>query len=350
MAELDDLLDDWDRLAEAALEPNPFCEPAFVLPAWRHLSPPESLRLLVVFGDDGLDACVPVCRGRLWNRLPMTGLSSWDHDYCFLGAPLVRADRSEDAFGALLECASSAGAAYLAFARFPVGGSVHTALSAAATVLGRAVVVDRPFERAVARSPSEATDTISGRHRRELARLRRQLESKLGGPAVLVERRPDTTTVEQFLHMEASGWKGPGGTGTAMASAGHDRFFREMCAGSRADVAFQCLEVGGTPTAMLCTLGSPGTMFWFKIAFASELSEWSPGVQLMLSLTGSLDRQPGSTVMDSCANAENKTINRLWRSRRTLASAVVPLGAWPMGTFRGIIMERIAARHERGKA
>jgi CelD/BcsL family acetyltransferase involved in cellulose biosynthesis len=349
--ELDEVvIEDWKRLAAAALESNPFCEPAFVLPALSHLSCPDSVRLLVVRGDLGLDACVPVCRGRLWRRLPMTGLSSWDHAYCYLGAPLVRADRSEEALGALLDGASSSGAAYLAFARFPVDGSLHAALSTAAAARGRTAVVDRPFQRAIARSASEATETINGRHRRELARLRRQLEAKLGGPALLVERGPEPADVEQFLAMEASGWKGPGGTGTAMAPAGHDQFFREICTGFGDEMAFQCLEVAGVTVAMLCTLRSTTTLFWFKIAVADEFSEWSPGIQLMLSVTESLGRRLGVGLIDSCANADNQTINRLWRGRRTLATAAVPLGGRLTGPARAATIGRVATRHQRRKA
>ena len=58
--------------------------------------------------------------------------------------------------------------------------------------------------------------------------MRRRLEERLGAE-VRFERIPvNDATLEEFMAMEAAGWKGKAGTAFA-AVPGHAAFFREVC-------------------------------------------------------------------------------------------------------------------------
>ena len=98
--QLDNLTDSdigaWRELSEAALEPNPFFDPDFVLPAAAELDS-TGVGLLVARQGDDWTGCMPVVRQRGWRRVPTTGLVVWRHLYCFLGTPLLRPDQAEDA-------------------------------------------------------------------------------------------------------------------------------------------------------------------------------------------------------------------------------------------------------------
>ena len=82
-------LDRWRALAEAAVEPNPFFEPAFVTGAAQHL-PDAGASLLVVEDAGRWLACLPVPRGAVGRVVPV--LRTWRHPYCFLGTPLLDAE------------------------------------------------------------------------------------------------------------------------------------------------------------------------------------------------------------------------------------------------------------------
>ena len=83
---------DWRELAERAIEPNPFYEPGFVLPAARWIAG-DHVGLLIAEDANGWAACLPVRRGWRWGKLPLRSIAGWRHLYSYLGTPLVRGER-----------------------------------------------------------------------------------------------------------------------------------------------------------------------------------------------------------------------------------------------------------------
>src|ERR1044072_9433301 len=90
----------WEELAAAALEPNPFYESWMLIPALRTLGAGKDLQLVLIFAPDKarptappvLCGVFPLERKPRYKGLPVSTLSLWKHLYCFLCAPLVRAD------------------------------------------------------------------------------------------------------------------------------------------------------------------------------------------------------------------------------------------------------------------
>jgi hypothetical protein len=87
-------LDRWRRLAAAAIEPNPFFEPEYVLAQARALDAVGDVALAVVADGDDWTACMPVRRVRSWHRIPIASVSTWRGSAALpslVGTPLLAA-------------------------------------------------------------------------------------------------------------------------------------------------------------------------------------------------------------------------------------------------------------------
>lgn len=317
----------WRNLAGRAAEPNPFFEPEFVLPAASHLGEPDTALLVVREGDDWL-GCVPVRRLPRWRRIPFPCVAAWVHLYCFLGTPLVDPDRCVDGLAGLVDAMRDERVGFVALDRLGEGGPVAAALS---EVLGergiRSVDYDSAARAALWRreEPTYLDETLRPKQRREMARLRRALGRDLGGEPLTRDRAQEPAAYEEFLALEASGWKGRAGTALA-SSAAHATFFREMCAGFAAAGRLEllALEAGGRTVAMKCNLLAGDAVYCFKIGYDEELSRYSPGIQLELDTVAHFHQRERAEWMDSCAMPDNQMINRLWPDRRRVATVMVP--------------------------
>jgi CelD/BcsL family acetyltransferase involved in cellulose biosynthesis len=308
----------WRELASQAAEPNPFFEPEFVLTAARHLGDAH-VELLVVHEAGQWLACMPVRHGVRFGRARMPALSSWRHLYCFLGTPLVARSAVDDATERLLEHAMRASRmGVLVLRTLGEDGPVKPALLGA---LGREPAMRRSFSRAVLHRDGDAV--VSSRHRRDLRRLARRLGETLGDPLEVRDVSDDDAHIDGFLALEAAGWKGE--RGTAMASAGHGPFFRELCEQFRAAGRLQLLVLtsGERAVSYKCNLLTPEAVFCFKIAFDESLGRFRPGLQLELRMLEIFREQMSQAWMDSCADPDSKLFEHLWPERRPIGSYVI---------------------------
>jgi CelD/BcsL family acetyltransferase involved in cellulose biosynthesis len=322
-------LDRWRELARVAVEPNPYFEPEFVLPAAAHVGGRGGALLVV---DDGPGtawaACLPVRLAAHFRKLPGPALMTWRHRYAYLGTPLMAPGTLVPAWGALLDfAAADPRAGYLGLEQLGDGGPVAAALGGALRGQRLRGFLYERVERAALTRREDGdylNPELDSRRRRELRRQRRKLEEELGSPLRLRDRAHDPTAVEAFLALEAAGWKGR--EGTALRTAGDEAFFVESTAAFAAAGRLQllALEADGRLVAMKCNLLADDEIFCFKIAYDEELAQFSPGVQLELENIGVFHATPGIARTDSCAAPENTMINRLWRGRRSVATVLVP--------------------------
>lgn len=311
----------WRELGADARSPNPFAEPELVVPATRAWGMDDVQLLVVRDGSDWL-AALPVRRATSWRGVPGDVLAAWRHDYCFLCTPLVRAARHEEVLATLVRGAVQTSPAF-SLDWFDADGPLAAPLMAALAAEARVVVLER-FERAALyrREQDDYLErALSGRHRGGYRRTLRQLEREVG-PVTVRDERDDPEAVGRFLELEASGWKGE--TGTAMAcDPAHAAFFSEVAIGFARTGRFRILSLvcEDRPIAMRVDLVAGDTTYGFKLAFAEDLSRYSPGIQLEIAATGSFNAT-GLARADSCTVPENASMNRLWPDRRALVSAV----------------------------
>ena len=203
-----ELIDAWKDLACRAAEPNAFFEAEFVLAAARHLK--SSSIYLALFVDSGiLKAALPVCSSRLWRGVGPRVVRNWVHPYCFLGTPMLDADQPLGSLEGLLdELNRWAGRQrILAIDQLGTGGLVEWALNQAMSKSRHQPVIGNSYERAVLRQ-DQSSSALGGRVRREVSRLARRLEGEMAASAVIVERSDEPVAIDEFLNLEASGWKG----------------------------------------------------------------------------------------------------------------------------------------------
>lgn len=313
----------WRDLAARAAEPNPFFDPALLLPAVRHLPDGPRVRLLVARRGEHWLAALPVLPVRRWRHYPLACTVAWSHPYCFLGTPLLAADDLERAATALLDAPQDVTPhPLLILQTVRDDGPVAEALRAAAS---GAVLVDLHHEARAALHRRPENDYVerhrSGKRRREAKRLSARLDRELGGPARLRDRGTSPAAVERFLALEASGWKGRAATALGSRPA-HAAFFRAVCEAPTATVQSHVLELGtpDRPAAMLFVLVAGDTAFAVKLAHDEALASGAPGVQLMAESAGWFHAQPTVQRFDSCARPDNAMINALWPDRRTTTS------------------------------
>jgi hypothetical protein len=342
LADLQAIADEWRALSARAREPNVFYDPAFALAA------------APVFGG-GVGAGLVWLGARLVGFFParieprrygfyVPVLVGWTHPYAPLGTPLVAGEVAEEAIIAWLEHLGDnvemPGLFLLPL--LPENGPFAAALNSAIGKrrhgwFGR-------HQRALLAPPDRRNyleRATSGRTRKEWRRQRRRLEEK--GALSLVTTGADAAALDDFLALEASGWKGR--AGTAARTRPELRTFMQRATtdlGDRARV--HRLLVGDRPAAAAITLQSREYGWFWKIAYDESLSQFSPGVLLTRELTQRLLEDSSLGRVDSCATANHPMIDRLWQERLTLADRLIltrPNAAFPL--VRGLEQARRSA-------
>jgi CelD/BcsL family acetyltransferase involved in cellulose biosynthesis len=329
----------WNDLASAALEPNVFYEPWMMLPAIDSFGGCGQLRYVLVYADPGdapalLCGLFPLERVARYNGLPFPHLRLWQHKHCFLGTPLVRATHTRvclDAFLDWLE-ADADGAAAMKWGVVAADGPFWRALAEALAESGRRSFVAYRYERAVMRprAGGEAFlgEALSRKGAKELQRLERRLAE--AGKLQYVELQ-DAAEVEQwiedFIELEARGWKGRNSSALGSSDQGRVFFTRAARAAAHCGRLMMLgLRLAGKWIALKCNFVSGEGAFAFKIAYDEDYARFSPGTLLELENIRRFHARPGLRWMDSCAEPGHFMANRLWPDRRGLADLVTTTG------------------------
>ena len=335
---LESHLPEWRRLAANALEPNPFYEPALLLPALRELRGDAAVVVALVFrGEPGprsrLIGLFPFERRRRQRGVPLASLRLWKHLHAFLCTPLVDAACASASLLGLFRGLAAAGEAGLVdFAFCAADGPFEAALAESLRAHGHPSAVSDRHSRALYRPArdleSYLAEALPPRKRRELERLARRLGEQ--GRLEFAELGPDEDPrpwIEAFLELEASGWKGRDGSALAL-SAPQRRFFEAGAAALAAEGRLWMLGLAldGKWIALKCNFLAGRGGFAFKIAYDEKHARSSPGVLLELETLARLHRRPEIAWMDSCAVEGHFMKNRLWVHRREIATRLVAIG------------------------
>jgi hypothetical protein len=177
----------------------------------------------------------------------------------------------------------------------------------------------------------DADEEVSSKRLKELRRLRRRLAQE---GALTHETATDANAVDTalagYLAVEASGWKGRSGTAATQNSA-TARFFASAVTAlaSEGKARVDRLKLNGRTIAATITLFSGNRGWFWKTTYDEAYARFSPGVQLALDLTGSLQVEGRLALVDSCAVADHPMIDHLWSGRLAIADWLVPLGGRP---------------------
>jgi len=343
--------DAWDRLADAASEPNPFFESWYLLPSLEAYDPAGELRLLRFEHDGRLAGLLPLARSSRYYGKPVPFLGNWLHDNAFVGCPLVAAGCEVEFWHAALNWADRhAGAAlFLHLVDMPLESPVTAALEAVLCAQGRQGWIVQREERAMLSSPLTAdqyrAQALSADKRKDLRRRIKRLGEM--GDVRFVWQDDDAgieAWCDRFLALEMAGWKGKAGSAMGQNPAKR-ALFRHGLAGAarRGKLLRLALHLDGDPIAMLSTFLNPPGAFGYKTAFDESHARHAPGVLLECEFLSALDQRRFEWC-DGCAAAGKAIINGIWRERRSIGKLSIAIG----GPLRRRIFTQLV-RYERGK-
>ncbi|QDV71536.1 hypothetical protein Poly24_52730 [Rosistilla carotiformis] len=337
LEELESIADRWQRLMETAIQPNLFFDPDFLIPALRHLNDRDAAVLVIEAprrmhpeGEPVLCALMPLVAKRIYG-LPLSGREIWKHDQCFDCTPLLRRDCDAEAWRFALEYLATEQGVQLLSMDTVSGQDRFANLitdhfhAASMTVFHRDAFTRACF------LPAPDAETylnaqVSKSTRKGTQRLSRKLAERGELTTRCAEEDDHATWIEEYIALEAAGWKGRQGTAFASSERGLG-FFREMATRMLSKRKMQILKVSQDerPISMMCDLTTSGRGAHFKTTFDETLHEYSPG------LIAELENIPimhdrGLEIVDSCADPDHSMINRVWPDRIRFQSLVVALG------------------------
>lgn len=327
LAELSAIVDDWRNLISRTLEPNAFYEPGFALAAAPALGADVRVGLVWSQTPRALVGFFPVRIDRRRYGIPFPLLIGWTHPFAPIGTPLVDRDMAEPVIAAWLDHAAS-------------DPTLPKLMLMPLLAEGRPLAL--AFGEALARRNSEATAfdrydrpllapgdiradylerSVSGKRMRNLRRRQRQLV-ELGTLVTDVAREGDALVraLDDYLAIEAGGWKGRAGTAAAQNKSISYFMHRAVAAlGKENKVLIHRLMIGGKPVASAIALKSGDTAWGWKVSYDEAYAGYSPGVLAVAGLTEALLADPSIRQADSCASPKDTMAPQLWHERVTIA-------------------------------
>nr|WP_309948664.1 GNAT family N-acetyltransferase [Tardiphaga robiniae] len=324
----------WRALAQQAVEPNGYYLADWELAVNASARGRTDVAALSAWmseaGTPRLIGLLPVITARRAYRIPLPALVSAD-PYGTLSTPLLDRDMAPDAVTGLLEQARKAGAHALILENVSLDGAAMQAIRKSLAMQDLAPRILQSHARACLDATRDADDllrdALGAKKLKELRRQRNRL-AEHGDVTFHIARTPAeiAATIDTFLTLEASGWKGKRGT-ALMQDAGDNAFIRSA---TKALAEYgQCeivtLRAGDTPVASGVLLRHLDRAFYFKLGVDERFAKLSPGVQLTLDVTRHLCADPVIASADSTANAGHPMIDPIWRGRLAIGDVLIPL-------------------------
>ena len=348
-----ELVDELAYLSARAMEPNVFFNPSFLAPAMPRIEDSD-VRFAVMRdghqGDDRIRLVLPFTIEPAPTGLGSSVMRAWAHDYGLLGTPLIDPD---DPAGVLDDFLAITRRAHLGLPNVLVvpdirlDGPFATAVRDLAKARNLPLHIHAKVERPVLQSHLSAEDyfrhAVRPHHMREHRRLMRRL-GELGQVDYSVARTQAAirTEMENFLALEAAGWKGKSRTAMSI-----DRnvaaFARESVhlLAERGLCRIHTLKLDGRTIASLIVFIEEGIAYTWKTAFDENFSAYSPGTLLMIETTRELLADQTVWLTDSCAIPNHPVMSRLWAERQEMGTLIIGTSA---GAERAV--RHVAAQYD----
>ncbi len=328
-------IDGWRGLADRAVEPNGYYLPDWALAIDASARGRTNVSALAAWSDAAPNAArliglMPAVS--LWRayKIPLPALVSAD-PYGTLCTPLFDREMPDEAALRLMSRARGAGAHALILRDVALDGAVMKTFARVLEQDGMRPRLLQSHARACLDATRDADelmrDALGAKKLKELRRQRHRLAEQ-GEVSFEVARTPGDAAraLEQFLILEASGWKAE--RGTALAQDDGDAAFIRRAVTALAENR-QCeiatLRAGTTPVAAAIVLRHLDRAFYFKLGVDECFAKFSPGVQLTLDVTRHLCADPAIAMVDSMAAPDHPMINPIWRGRLAIGDVLIPL-------------------------
>ncbi len=325
----------WIDLESRAAEPNAYLSPHFVLPAARYLDP---LAQPLVFqiersgrGQRELLGLAVLTRSAPSRRFPISHLTAYQSRHSFLSGLLLDRGCVEQGVEALLDhVRRESGPHGIELPQIWADGPLARAIgSGSGAASGRSLHHDATRDQRAVLRPAEAGPQLlkeaHGTRMKGLERRMRRLKER-GDVAWRCHREggvPDSV-VEAFLALEHAGWKGEHGTSLRSRPA-DEAFFKQMVAGFAAEgrALFTELTLDGVAIASISNFISGNVGFGFKIGWAPEFKDFSPGMLNELEFIRHAPQAFADISYFDSGSSADAYISSLWPGRAALATASV---------------------------
>jgi len=322
----------WDELVAHALEENAYYCRQYVTALLAHVEK-RPVKALAVYRGNTLVALLPfITDRRHWLGLAKIN-KAWTTLYTTLSIPLIDVRCADEAIDVLVTAMGdgTAGSTIWLLPSVTLEGDVYVRL--AKTLVDRDLSERHfdTFDRAVMNQNGNFEDhkknQFSKKRRKELERIRRRLSDK----GVVSERTytegPELEhAVEEFLRIEASGWKGD--QGTALSCSDASRAFARQAFGpndgksiTRADM----LMLGDKPIAAELTIQTGRTGFTIKCAFDETYRTQGAGLLLFENCIRNFLDNDWADRLDSAA-AGGHMIEALWNGTIKMGDVLLAAG------------------------
>jgi Protein involved in cellulose biosynthesis (CelD) len=332
-----DLQEELDFLTNRAMEPNIFFAGGFLAPAMPRLDD-RQIRIALIRDDRGTKSrmrlLMPFSVEKPGFSIGPSIIRVWSNVFGPLGTPLVDAEGAAETIENLLEALSLPAAklpGVLVLPDLRLNGMFAQMIRALAIGRDLPLTVTNPYQRPILQSYEDGevylTQSLSKNHLREMRRQWRQLERQ-GTLTYNVARQPEEVRMrmEEFLALEASGWKGRKRTAMVMDRY-HAAFAREAVTNlaEKDAVRIHTIDLDGRAIASLVVFIMGGESYTWKTAYDEKFARYSPGKLLMVELTKWHLDDANIQRSDSCAIPDHPIMSRFWREREEMGTLVIGL-------------------------
>ncbi|MFC0805672.1 GNAT family N-acetyltransferase [Ensifer sp. P24N7] len=332
-----DLQRELDFLSNRAIEQNVFFTGRFLAPAMPRLED-RVIRLAVIRDQSEqrsrIRFLMPFSIEKPGFSIGATIIRAWSNPFGPLGTPLLDAEDAAETISNLYEALAAPSAGLPPVLVFP-----DIRLNGKFAQLARAVAIgenlpltvtdtfSRPMLESLLDGPTYLREAVSPQRLRELKRQWNNL-ARQGSLAYNVARQPDEIRLrmEEFLVLEASGWKGRERSAMIM-----DRFraaFAREAVNNLAEadsVRIHTLDLDGKAIATIVVLLMAGEAYAWKTAYDERYAKYSPGKLLVAELTEWHLDDANIIRSDSCAVPDHPVMSRLWQEREEMGTLVIGL-------------------------
>ena len=250
----------------------------------------------------------------------------------YQGTPLIDAERGIEAAKALLEALvqeRGAGKSRVLALQELTAGVVAEIFRDAASAMNLPLFVFESFERGLLRrqEPSGVFACAQPQDVSEPSPQAAQSGKGAGGTVEVVDRGNDPEAIDDYVRLEAAGYKAD--AGVAMVTVpGEPEFFREMCErfSAAGRLHLPSLSDGNKTVAMIAWIRGGDSLFQFKWSYDEDFARFSPGLILHTEVMRHFQDETDADLLDSCTWAGNEMISRLYPDRRRITSYFIILG------------------------
>jgi len=324
-ARLSEIEPAWRDLIARAHEPNVFMDPALVQIAERH-PPRDCVTLLAWRGETLLGLWAFAIGTPQHALLPARMLVAPAVPHGYLATPVIDPAAAEAVLHAMLDFIAKDARLPKTIALDPIrtDGPIMQALVRVLQARAGAPFVLAQAQRPMLESGLDGKQyfekALSSASRKKLRQHRRRLEEK-GTLELKIWNAPDAVgaAFEDFLTLEAAGWKGRRGT-ALLCDQAEAAFARGMvmALAQRGNATVYALYLDGKPVSMQIVLRAGAVAFTWKTAYDEAMHDFSPGMLLLEDYTKAFLADDGIASVDSCAHDESGFM-AAWSERQTIA-------------------------------